>query len=151
MGNFCDKSTETTLHESYMQVFHRFADSSKPSQSVLLIYELARLARIHNSEENLLKTSCKVVPVTKVAHIFCWRHENRKQSASAREHWCDVSCDIPYWTYMYSNVETNLSQTCMFPLIWNLNLLRYFCGNTGRLIPHHTSTFYDQVLTALSH
>ena len=32
----------------------------------------------------------------KVAHILWWRHDNRKQSASARERWCDVDFDIPY-------------------------------------------------------
>ena len=32
-----------------------------------------------------------------------WRHDNRKQSASAREHWCDVSCDIPYYTSAQTN------------------------------------------------
>ena len=36
VGNFCDKSTETTLHETCVQVFLRFSDSSKPSQSVSL-------------------------------------------------------------------------------------------------------------------
>ena len=70
VGKFCDKSTETTSHEICVQVFLRFSDSSKPSQSVYFIYELAWLAGIHKSEENLLKTSCKVAPVTKVAHIF---------------------------------------------------------------------------------
>ena len=30
VGNFCDKSTETTLHDVCMQVFLRFSDSSKP-------------------------------------------------------------------------------------------------------------------------
>ena len=39
----------------------------------------------------------------KVAHIFWWRHDNRKQSASAREHWCEVSCDIPYSEWQLSN------------------------------------------------
>ena len=80
-----------------VQIFLRFSDSSKPSQAVSFIYELAWLAGIGESEENLPKTSCKVAPVTKVAHIFRWRHDKRKQSASARERWCDVSCDIPYW------------------------------------------------------
>ena len=74
--NFCDKSTETTLHEICAQVFLRYSDSSKPSQSVSFIYELAWLAGVLKSEENLLKTSCKVVPVTKVAHISWWRHDN---------------------------------------------------------------------------
>ena len=46
VGNFCDKGTETTLHEVCVQVFLRFSDSSKSSQSVLLIYELAWLAGI---------------------------------------------------------------------------------------------------------
>ena len=40
MGNFCDKSIETTLHEICVQVFLRFSDSSKPGLSVSLIYEL---------------------------------------------------------------------------------------------------------------
>ena len=70
MGNFCDKITETTLHEICVQVFLRFSDSIKPSQSVSLIYELAWLAIICKSEENLLKTSCKVAPVTKVGTYF---------------------------------------------------------------------------------
>ena len=70
MGNFCDKSTETTLHDICVEVYLRFSDYSKPSQSISLIYELAWLAGIRKSEENLLKTSCKVAPVTKVAHIF---------------------------------------------------------------------------------
>ena len=94
VGNFCDKSTETTLHEICAQVFLRFSDSSKPGQSVSLIYELAGLVVIRKSKDNLLRIPCKVAPVTKVAHIFWWRHDNK--SASAREHWCDVSCDIPY-------------------------------------------------------
>ena len=96
VGNFSDKSTETTLHETCVQVFLRFSDSSKPWQSVSLIYEFVWLAEFRKFEENLLKTSLKVVPVIKLAHIFWWRHDNRKQSASAREHWCDVSCYIPY-------------------------------------------------------
>ena len=29
------------------------------------------------NQENLLKTSSKVAPVIKVAHIFWWRHDNR--------------------------------------------------------------------------
>ena len=97
VGNFCDKSTVTSWHEICVQVFLRFSDSSKPSQSVSLIYELAWLAEIGKFEKNLLKTSYKVAPVIKVAHIFWWHHDNRKQSASACEHWSDVSCDIPYW------------------------------------------------------
>ena len=46
VGIFCDKSTETTLHEICVQVFLRFSNSSKPSQSLYLIYELAWLAGI---------------------------------------------------------------------------------------------------------
>ena len=70
MGNFGDKRTETTLHGICVQVFLRFSDSSKLSQSVSLIYESAWLAGIGKTEENMLKTSCKIAPVTKVAHIF---------------------------------------------------------------------------------
>ena len=70
VGNFCDKITETTLHELCVQVFLRFSDYSKPSQSVSLIYELSWFAGIRKYEENLLKTSCKVAYVTKMAHIF---------------------------------------------------------------------------------
>ena len=40
------------------------------SQCVSSIYELAWLAGIRKSGENLLKTSCKAAPVPKVAHIF---------------------------------------------------------------------------------
>ena len=96
VGNFCDKSTETTLQEICVQVFLRFSDSSKLSQSVSLITELAWLAGIGKSEENLLKLSCKVAPVTKAPHIFWWCHDDQKQSASACECWCEVSCNILY-------------------------------------------------------
>ena len=41
VGNFWDKSTERTLHEICVQLLLRFSDSNKPSQSVLLINELA--------------------------------------------------------------------------------------------------------------
>ena len=34
------KSTETTLHEIFVQGILRFSDSSKPSQSESLTYEL---------------------------------------------------------------------------------------------------------------
>ena len=40
----------------FVQIFLRFSDSSKQSQSLSLIYELAWLAEIRKSEENLLKT-----------------------------------------------------------------------------------------------
>ena len=70
MGNFSDKSTEITLHEICEQVFLRFSDSINPSRSVSLIYEFVLLAGFRKSEDNLLKTSCKVVPVIKVALIF---------------------------------------------------------------------------------
>ena len=102
VGNFCDKTTEITLHEICVQDFLKFFDSSKSSQSVSLIYDLAWLTGIRKSEENYLKTACKVAPVTKVAHIFWWRQDNRKQSASAREHGCDITCDIPYWSWTTS-------------------------------------------------
>ena len=102
VGNFSDKSTEKTLHEICVQVFLRFSDSSKPDQSVSLIDEYVWVAGFRKSKENLLKTSWKVVPVIEVAHIFWWRHGNRKQSASEREHWCDVSCDIPYYQHNYA-------------------------------------------------
>ena len=41
VGNLCDKSTDTTLHEICVQGFLRFSNSNKPSQSVSLIYEMA--------------------------------------------------------------------------------------------------------------
>ena len=90
MGNFCDKTTETTLHEICVVVFLRFADSSKPSQPVFLINEWARIAGINKSEENLLKTSCKVGPPTTVAHILMTSRQVKP--IGAREYWCDVSC-----------------------------------------------------------
>ena len=120
MGNFWDKSTETTLHEICVQVFLRFSDSSKPSQSVSLMYELAGLAGIGKSEENVPKTSCRIAPVTKVAHIFWWHHDNGKQSASARKCWCDVSCDIPY----YSDKCTTIKCTKITPK-WKFPCLQY--------------------------
>ena len=119
VGNFCDKSTETSLHKICVQVFLRFSDTSKPSQPVSLVSELVWLAGIRKSDKNLLKTLCKVAPVTKVAHIFWWRHDNRKQSASAREHWCDVTFNIPYsgrngkW-FLYNRVWY-----CMFWFLYN--------------------------------
>ena len=70
MGNFCDKSTDTTLHEVCVHDFLRFSDSRKPILSLSIINELPWLAGIGKSEENLLKTSCKFAPVIKVAHIF---------------------------------------------------------------------------------
>ena len=70
MGNFCDIRTYTTLHDICVEVFLGFSDYNKPRQSVSLIYELALLAGIRKSEENLLKNSCKVAHVTKVAQIF---------------------------------------------------------------------------------
>ena len=73
VGNFCDQSTGATLYENFVQVFLRFSD-------------WASLANIHTNHdrftdrldllesENLrktcTKTSCKVAPVTKVAHIL---------------------------------------------------------------------------------
>ena len=66
------QSSWNSLHEICVQVFLSFSYSSKPSQSVWLIYEMTWLAEIRKSGENLLKTSCKVAPVTKVANIF-WR------------------------------------------------------------------------------
>ena len=53
VGNFCDKSTETSLHEICVQIFLRFSDSSRPSQSVSLIYDLAWLAGIRKSWKKL--------------------------------------------------------------------------------------------------
>ena len=76
VGNFHDKSTDF-IGNFCASFFLRFSDSSKQGQSVSLIYEFAMLAGIRKPEENLLKTSCKVAPVTKVAHIFWWRHDNR--------------------------------------------------------------------------
>ena len=72
MGNFYDKSTETTLHEICVQVFLRFSDSSKPNQSASLIYhvyELAWFTGIGKSEKNWLQTLCQVAPMTKVDDV----------------------------------------------------------------------------------
>ena len=69
-ATFATKAQKKPLQEICVQVFLRFSNSSKPSQSVSLIYELAWLAGIGKYEENLLKTSCKNAPVTQVAHIF---------------------------------------------------------------------------------
>ena len=57
-GQLLRQKTETSLHETCLQVFLRYSDSSKPIQSISLIYELTWLAGIRKSEENLLKTSC---------------------------------------------------------------------------------------------
>ena len=122
VGIFCDKSTETTLHEMCVQVFLRLSDSGKSSQSVSFIYEFALPAGIRKSEKkNLLKTSCKFATVTKVANILWWRHGNRTQSASVRymQHWCDISCD--------SSSRTTVS------ILVNVNKIRYnhtFGSNT---------------------
>ena len=87
------------------------------SQAVSLIYELTWLARIGKSEENLLKTSFKVTPETKVAHIFWWHHDNQKQSASLREHWCDVSCAILDYSIKIRLCRSN-TNTCMRRYPW---------------------------------
>ena len=142
MGNFCGKSTETTLHEICAQVFLRFSGSSKSSQSVLFSHELVWLSWIGQSEENLLKTSCKFAPVTKVAHIFWWRHDNRKTLASAREHWCDISCDIPY-RFKISNappcqlsslkllrMKVTVKSESISPSYWPLCHLEEICQKT---------------------
>ena len=50
VGNFSEKSTKTKLHEIHAQVFLRFSDSSKPSQSVLLIYKMVWLAKFRASD-----------------------------------------------------------------------------------------------------
>ena len=97
VGNFCDKSTETTLHEIRVQVFPRFSDSSKQAKPIRIVNLWIGLACWNPYIwGNLFKTSCKVALVTKVSHIFWWRHNNGKQSASACEYWCDVICDVPY-------------------------------------------------------
>ena len=86
VGNFSDKSTETTLNKIFVQIFLRFSDSSKSSQSISLIYKLAWLAGIRKSEENLLKTSCKVAPVAKAVTS----RQSKTIHKCVCEHWCDV-------------------------------------------------------------
>ena len=68
-ATFATKAQKQLYMKFVCKFFYRFSDSSKPSQSVLLIYELAWLAGIHKSDENfnLLKTPCKVAHVTEVA------------------------------------------------------------------------------------
>ena len=115
VGNFCDNSTDSTLNGICVQVFFRFSDSTKSTQSISLIYEFAWLAGFHKSEENLLKTSCKAVSVTKVAHIFWWLHGHRKQVRQGHVNidatlveifcithdgllwWCSVACTLLGW------------------------------------------------------
>ena len=70
VGNFCDKSTETTLHEICVKVFLRFSYSSKPSQSVSYIYELAWFAGICKSEKNLLKIHVRLLLRSKLLTYF---------------------------------------------------------------------------------
>ena len=74
---FATKREKKTLHKMCVQVFLRISDSNKPSQSVSLIYELAKLGEIGKSQENLLKTSCYVAPVINVAHIFMTSRQSR--------------------------------------------------------------------------
>ena len=139
VGYFCSKSTETTLHEICAQVFLRFSDSSKPGQSVSLIYKLAGLAVIRKSEDNLLKIPCKVAPVTKVARIVWWRHDNRKQSASAREHWCEVSWDIPYCS----------RETSFFCLVYKLRRIKdtpNFILSGSKIVKRLWRRQYDPVI-----
>ena len=61
---------DTCIPRNAATIFLRFSDSTKPSQSVSLIYELVWLTGIRKSEENWLKTSYKVAPLTEVANIF---------------------------------------------------------------------------------
>ena len=42
-------------------------------------------------------------------HIKWWGHNNRKQFASAHEHWYNFGCDIPYWIGERSNSITERS------------------------------------------
>ena len=122
----------TKEHEIFKQGVLWFSDSSKPGKSVSLIHELAWLAGIHKSDENLLNTSCKVEPVTKVAYIFWWRHATRKQSASAHEYWCNVSCDIPYCLYHFFPNLPWLSLLLPLPILLHITFapnifLQSFC------------------------
>ena len=123
VGNFCDKSTKTTLHEICAQVFLRFSDSNKPSQSVSLIYEFAWLAGFRKSEENLLKASCKNVPVVKVAHIFWWRHDNHKNNWQVAMN-VDATL-VAIFLILHSYLQYHLL-TCNYET-------SYYCvGNLGR-------------------
>ena len=92
VGNFCDKSIETALHEIYVQVFLRFSDSSKPSLSILMIYELAWLLESVNLRKTCSKLHVKLLLWPNCPHIL----KTSWQSASAGEYWCDISWGIPY-------------------------------------------------------
>ena len=71
-----------------------------------------------------------------------WRHNNRKQSASVREHSCDVSCDIPYffknatYSWILENVSQKIKQLEWKTVYNNLRCRNYFmyCGKADCLI-----------------
>ena len=70
VGNCCDKSTETTLHEIRGQVFLRFPIPLTQCYPYRQFTNWLGLLEPVNQRKNLLKTSCKIALVTKVAHIF---------------------------------------------------------------------------------
>ena len=68
-ATFPTKSQKQLYMKFGCKFFLDFPIPASQAQSVL-IYEFVWLAGFRKSEENLLKTSWKVVPVIKVANIF---------------------------------------------------------------------------------
>ena len=69
-GQLLRQKHRNKLHEIFVQVFLRFSDSSKPGQSLSLIYGLAWLAGIGKSEENLLKINVGLLLWPKLPTYF---------------------------------------------------------------------------------
>ena len=100
VGNFRDKRTENTLHEICVQGFIRFSDSNKSNQSVRLFANWLSLLASVNRRKTCPKLHVRLLLWSKLPTYFddvMTIEMTSRQSASARGHWCDVSCDIPYY------------------------------------------------------
>ena len=69
-----------------------------------------------------------------------WRHHNRKQSASARKHWCDVNCDIPYFSVSSISNHSTANRT---KYAWQKNYFK-------RLFLYIKRDFYSNVYAILN-
>ena len=91
--------------------------------------------QVQSNMPSFFKGGHKDAPVTKVAHIFWWYHHNRKQSASAREHWCDVSCYIPYCHHSSNlSIRDHITMKDLFWTMYNVlnNLVHCFSSSTQK-------------------
>ena len=111
VGNFCDKSTETTLHEICVQVFIRFSNTSQPKQSVSLIYELAWLA----GSVNLRKTCSKL----HVRFLLWPKFPTYFDDVTTIENNRQVSLNIDA-TFIYIVAIFHIQFCCCLTIFWHL-------------------------------